>query len=178
MGKVLILFSLVVALLLAPGALPSLDQGEAAAQTTAQETGEVTGLPLPRFVSLKSSEANMRSGPGLRYPIQWIYRREGLPVEVIAEFDTWRKLRDWEGTEGWMHQSMLSGDRTAMITGSAVFILRDPSPNARIVAQLETGVIVDLRSCGGEWCEVAVEGYRGWLDRGELYGLLPGESLE
>ena len=120
----------------------------------------------------------MRSGPGLRYPIRWIYRREGLPVEVIAESDTWRKLRDWEGTEGWMHQSMLTGGRTVMVAGGSVFILNDPNPNSYTVAQLEAGVIAALQRCEGDWCEVSAGGYSGWLRRDAVYGVYPGETIE
>lgn len=150
----------------------------AAAQQGALGTGQVTGLPLPRFVSLRSSEANMRSGPGLRYPITWIYHRRGLPLEVIAEADTWRKVRDWEGTEGWMHQSMLGGERRAQVLDRNRLILRSPQEGAPPVAQLEPGVIGNLEECEGDWCRLSAGGYGGWLRRAEIWGVYPGESLE
>ena len=77
-----------------------------------------TGLPLPRYVSLRAGEVNLRTGPGVQYPVDWVYLRQNLPMEIIAEYGTWRKVRDWQGTQGWVHQSMVSGLRTLIITGN------------------------------------------------------------
>ncbi len=137
-----------------------------------------TGLPLPRFVSLRAAEVNLRAGPGTRYPIDWVYRRSGMPVEIIDEFDTWRRIRDWQGTEGWIHQSMVQGRRGVLITGQLRTLRRKPEAEAPGVAQLEAGVVGTLEGCRGEWCEVAAGGYSGWLPRNTFYGLYPGEEMK
>lgn len=136
-----------------------------------------TGLPLPRFVSLRAAEVNLRTGPGIRYPIDWVYHRRGLPVEVIDEFETWRRIRDHEGTTGWVHQSMLDGQRSILVNGEASLIRRKPEPDAPVVARLEPGVIARLEGCKGDWCRVNVERHAGWLRRGGVFGLYPGETV-
>ena len=136
-----------------------------------------TGLPLPRFVSLRASEVNLRSGPGTRYPIDWVYRRSGMPVEIIDEFDTWRRIRDWQGTEGWVHQSMVQGRRSALITGQRRTLKRRPEADAPGVAMLDAGVIAKLERCRAAWCEVSAGGYSGWLPRDSFYGLYPDEEV-
>jgi len=140
--------------------------------------GTETQLPLPRFVTLRSSEINLRAGPGVNYPIEWIYHRRGMPVEVVAEYDSWRKIRDWQGTEGWVHQSMLDGRRGALITGGERILRRDPAATAAGVARLEPGVIARLKSCAADWCLLESGSYDGWLKRDEFWGAYPGESLE
>jgi len=164
--------------------LPAAWTGTAAAQDDAKpaDTRQVerpgrTGLPLPRFVSLRAAEINLRIGPGVRYPIDWVYRRRGLPVEVIDEFETWRRIRDHEGTTGWVHQSMLDGRRSVMVTGKARLLRRAPEAGAPGVARLEAGVIARLEGCEGDWCRVTVDRFGGWLRRGEVFGLYPGETV-
>ena len=143
------------------------------------DNGQVTGLPIPRFVSLRPSEVNLRTGPGLRYPIEWVYKRAGMPVEVIGEFETWRQIRDWEGTTGWVHEVMLQGRRTARITGGDARLLRrEPSAGAPPVAMLQPGVIAALEACRDGWCRLAVDGHAGWLPRGHFFGAYPGETIE
>ena len=139
-----------------------------------------TGLPVPRFVSLRADEANMRTGPGVRYPVDWVYQRAGLPLKVVGEHDTWRRVQDHEGTRGWMHQSLLSGRRTALVTAGSAVLRADSQPGATPIARFRRGLLVRLQSCpeGTRACLVAAEGYDGWLDRGALWGLLPGESLD
>ncbi|KLN61066.1 hypothetical protein WH96_11140 [Kiloniella spongiae] len=138
-----------------------------------------SGLPLPRFVSFRSSKVNMRAGPGSRYPIQWIYQRRRLPVEIIDEFDTWRQIRDWQGTIGWVHQSMLKGQRSMMITGTVRTIYDDPEANSRPVVQAEAGVIGELDSCNmDDWCQVEINDISGWLQRSSLYGSYQGEVFD
>lgn len=137
-----------------------------------------TGLPLPRFASLRADEVYMRSGPGTRYPIEWIYRRRGLPVEIIAEFDTWRKVRDWNGTVGWMHRAMLTGRRTAITTAKSTSLYREPQASAPIVARAEAGVVAKLRACDGPWCEIEAKGLEGWIPRAAIWGTLPGEKID
>lgn len=137
-----------------------------------------TGLPIPRFVSLRASEVNLRTGPGVRYPIDWVYHRRDLPVEVIDEFETWRRIRDWEGTVGWVHQSMLQGARRALITGEARTLRQEPEKTSPPVARIEPGVIGRLENCEEIWCEVTVNGLSGWLQRHEFYGVYPREELQ
>lgn len=143
--------------------------------------GGVTGLPVPRFVSLRADEVNLRTGPGIRYPIDWVYQRRGLPVEVIDEFEAWRRIRDREGTVGWVHQSMLAADRTAVIVGERRKLRATAAGQSDPVAWLEPGVIVALRRCDQAWCEAVVtdagESYRGWLGKDEIWGVYPDETL-
>lgn len=136
-----------------------------------------TGRPLPRFVSLRANKVNLRTGPGARYPIDWVYQRAGLPVEIIDEFDTWRRIRDWQGTIGWVHQSMLQGRRTVMIMDERRLMRRRPDAQAPGVAYLEPGAIAALESCEGLWCEISAGGFRGWLETGSFYGLYASELL-
>ncbi len=137
-----------------------------------------TGLPLPRFVTLRADEVNLRIGPGIRYPIDWVYHRAGLPVEIIDEFDTWRRIRDWQGTEGWVHQSMVQGQRGILVTGKRHTLRRRPETEAPGVALVDAGVVGVLERCETDWCEVSVDGYSGWLRRGAFYGLYPGEKVD
>jgi SH3-like domain-containing protein len=140
--------------------------------------GTETQLPLPRFVSLRSNEINLRTGPGINYPIEWIYRRRGMPVEVVAEFESWRKVRDWQGTVGWVHQSMLDGRRGALIIGGERILRREPDDGAAGVARLRPGVVARLKECGAEWCLLESDSYDGWLKRDEFWGAYPGETPE
>ncbi len=133
---------------------------------------------IPRFLSLRADTVNVRAGPGVRYPVQWVYKRRSLPVEVIAEFDTWRKIRDFEGTEGWVHQNMLSGRRTTIVTETVRTLRREAKNGAAAVARLEPGVLGRLLECEGEWCRVEVAGLKGWLKRGEIWGVYPDESIK
>ncbi len=164
---------IVLMLIVAIWVLPSLAFGE--------EDGKnfsASSLPIPRFASLDATEANLRTGPGLRYPIRWVVTREGLPIEIIREFDVWREIRDIDGDEGWVHKSMLSGNRTAIVQNQIRTIFKKPDRGARPVAKLEPGVIVDLDRCEEEWCYVKVAGYRGWLKRSEIWGIYPDEQVE
>jgi SH3-like domain-containing protein len=141
---------------------------------------ETSGLPLPRFVSLRSDEVNLRTGPGVRYPLDWIYTRRDLPVEVIAEFETWRKIRDWQGTEGWVHQSMLSARRMAVIVQGRKKLKAEPDDGAVALAQLDTNVVVRLLTCPRDknFCKVEIQNMQGWLRRDEFWGVYPGEYIE
>jgi SH3-like domain-containing protein len=148
-------------------------------------TGPVTGLPLPRFAALRSDEVNLRVGPDTRFPIEWTYQRRDLPVQIVAEFQLWRRLRDSEGTEGWVHQSTLTGRRTFLVrnTGPEAqdVLLRDqPAEAAPPVARLRPGVVGRLRYCeaGSAWCEAQAGGQRGWLKRSEVWGIGPEEEIK
>ena len=151
-----------------------------AAEEDAGGGGMAAGLPLPRFASLRSEPINLRTGPGVRYPVDWVYVRRTLPIEIIAEFDTWRRVRDPEGVEGWVHQTMLSGRRTAVVKGDAQPIRRAADETSPLAATLEPGVIVSLQRCptAAEYCRVEVDGYQGWIRRDALWGLLPDEAID
>ncbi len=135
-----------------------------------------SGLPLPRFVTLRAAEVNLRSGPGARYPIEWVFTRKGLPVEVVDEFETWRRIRDWEGSEGWVHQSMLSGQRGAMVVGVGRLLRRAPEPGAPAIAEVQDQVVGRLHRCRDGWCLIEAKGYEGWLRQSDIYGAYPGET--
>ncbi len=140
-----------------------------------------SGLPVPRFVTLRSGEVNVRTGPGSRYPVEWVFVRPHMPVEVVAEFDTWRKIRDHDGSEGWVHQSLLSGRRGLIVTGEEPRPVRaEPRADAPLVARAEPGVIGRLRHCpaAAAWCEVQLGGYRGWMARSDFWGAYPEEAVE
>jgi SH3-like domain-containing protein len=141
------------------------------------QAGRTTGLPLPRFVSLGADEVNLRFGPGEGYPIAWILTREGLPVEIVEEFDTWRKVRLHDGDLGWIHASLLSSRRTVLVADEIQALRQTPDQDARIVLRAEPGVIGQLLDCDGSWCRVEIEGRRGWLQRAEFWGVLPDETL-
>lgn len=136
-------------------------------------------LPLPRFASLDSGEINLRRGPGKDYEILWVYQRKGLPVEIIQEFDTWRRIRDRDGTVGWVQQNLLSGKRTALIIDEPRTIRVEPSGGARPVAILEPGVVARITECqDNNWCRLEVQRHRGWLRRDEFFGTYPDEAFE
>ena len=138
-----------------------------------------SGLPLPRFVTLKPEEANIRTGPGTRYPIQWVYRRQGMPVEVIEEYDLWRKIRDPEGTTGWVHKTMLDGKRSVMIRGKEAHVIRiDPEPDARPLLKAEPTVIGRLLECQSDWCRVKIDNRKGWIEKKFLWGVYKDEVFE
>lgn len=144
------------------------------------DSGSQTKLPLPRFVSLRTNEVNMRAGPGVRYPVDWVYLRRDLPVEVIAEFDVWRKIRDPDGAEGWVHQSMLSGRRMMMVRTDKTMLRRTADDTASAAAWLQAGVIGKILQCpqGSAFCRVEVQGYPGWLRRDEMWGVYRSETID
>jgi SH3-like domain-containing protein len=139
-----------------------------------------SGLPVPRFVSLRAEEANMRTGPGEQYPIKWTYQRAGLPLEIIAEYHHWRRVRDWQGTEGWMHSSMLTGRRGFMVKDAVQPLRAEPSPQATVLAEVEPKVIGRIEECpkAVDWCRVRIDSIKGWLDRRALWGVYPGEEVD
>lgn len=143
----------------------------------ARAAEEPAALPVPRFVTLAADEVNLRTGPGIRYPIRLIIRKEGLPVEIIREFDVWRQVRDIDGDEGWVHKSMLSGRRAIVVRGQMQTVLGQPEPSARPVVRLEPGVIGSLRQCRNAWCEIRVASYSGWLPREGIWGVYEDENF-
>lgn len=137
-----------------------------------------SGLPVPRYASLRASEVNVRTGPGVRYPVKWVFVRRDLPIEIIAEFSTWRKIRDWQGTEGWVHRSMVSGKRTVIITDAVQVMRREPSRWAPAVARVEAGVVAHILECGVEWCRVEASGFSGWVKHGQFWGRGKREQIQ
>lgn len=143
-----------------------------------------SGLPLPRYVSLKSSKVNVRIGPSQDHGVAWVFNTAGLPVEIIAEFENWRRIRDSEGAEGWVYHSLLSGQRTALVAPwqkdketPAELLYASADANSRPVARLEHGALVRVEECRRDWCEVRVAGVGGYLRQDMLWGVYPGEHV-
>ena len=178
-----------------PAPIPTPIPAPAPAPTppAAANKGSNTGLPLPRFAALRADEVNMRSGPGTRYPILWLYKRRDLPVEIEREFDVWRLVEDADGVKGWVHQATLVGSRSFVVIASSppgpeagaaehaagTKLRDDPRDDAGILAILRPGVIGRLRECpaGSDWCRVSTHNYSGWLQRSAIFGLLPNEAI-
>jgi SH3-like domain-containing protein len=148
----------------------------------AQQIGKVSGLPLPRFVSLKSDRVNLREGPSKDHRTTWVFERAGLPVEITAEFDTWRKVRDSEGTEGWVLHSLLSGRRTALVAPwkkDQVFTLYvNPGASSAPAARLQPSVIANIKTCDGKWCHIFGDGFDGYIEQTSLWGVYQNERIE
>ncbi len=149
-----------------------------AAPVQAQDLGPVTGMPLPRFVSLKSASTNARRGPSLSHRVDWEFLRKGLPVRVTAEYENWRRVEDSEGAGGWVHYTLLSGARAILVTAGTATLYRTPDSNAAKVAVAQAGVIGSLESCADGWCEIEVDGFGGWTEAGNLWGVYGIEALE
>jgi SH3-like domain-containing protein len=160
----------------------SVAQTIAAVPVPTGQIGTATGLPVPRYVSLKSDRVNLREGPSKDHRTNWVFQRAGLPVEITAEFETWRKIRDSEGAEGWVLHSLLSGRRTALIFPSrkaeSVELLAKAGNRADAVARLQAGVIATVRTCDGAWCRVSGEGFDGYIEQQNLWGVYPGEKVD
>jgi SH3-like domain-containing protein len=144
--------------------------------------GSATGLPVPRFVSLKSDRINVRAGPDKDQDVRWVYTRAGMPVEITAEFDNWRRVRDWEGAEGWVYHSLLSGKRTAIVVPRAktdlVPLYASADAESAVVAKLQSGVLASLKSCTGEWCHIEGRNFDGWIRQERIWGAYPHEKVE
>ena len=136
-----------------------------------------TGLPLPRFASLRANKVHLRTGPGIRYPVDWIFVQRYMPIEIVAEFENWRKVRDWQGTEGWVHRTMLSGKRTAVVKGGVQPLRRKPDSNAAMMARVMEKVIARILECEGQWCRVEIDKQRGWMRRAHIWGVYGNETL-
>ncbi len=153
----------------------------AACAAMADPIGPVTKLPLPRFASLKTDRVNLREGPSKDHATKWVYERAGLPVEITAEFEIWRKVRDSEGVEGWVLHSLLSGRRTGLVEPkneeNSKLYTRAAS-SAALAATLQSGVIVNIRRCDGAWCLVDGDGFKGYIEQDKLWGVYPNEKIE
>jgi SH3-like domain-containing protein len=141
-------------------------------------------LAIPRFVSLKSDKVNVRSGPTKDHDVTWIYTRAGLPVEITAEYENWRRIRDWEGAEGWVYHSLLSGRRTGLVQPSAkandeyIPIHASADAKSAVTARLQKGVLSKVKRCSGTWCRITGEGFDGWVEQERLWGVYPNEKVE
>ena len=136
----------------------------AARQVGRPPSARARACRIPRFASLRSDEVNVRTGPGTRYPVDWVFKRKAMPVEIVAEYENWRKIRDWQGASGWVHQSLLTGKRSFIIPPKPASLHKTPATSAEVVAKLEPEVMGEIRSCAGDWCRVRVSG-RQRLDR-------------
>jgi SH3-like domain-containing protein len=145
-------------------------------------TGSASGLPVPRFVSLKSDRVNVRAGPNKDQDVRWVYTRVGMPVEITAEFENWRRIRDWEGAEGWVYHSLLSGKRTAVVLpkqkDELVPLYESSDIESAVVARLQSGVIGTIKSCTGIWCHFSGKDFDGWIRQERIWGAYPNEKIE
>jgi SH3-like domain-containing protein len=154
----------------------------AAATAAAEPVGPASGLPIPRFVSLKADKVNMHIGPAKTYEVNWVYQRAGLPVEITAESENWRRIRDADGTEGWVYHSLLSGRRTGLVIAKSkdelVPLYEKADVESAVVAKLEPGVLGSVKRCRAGWCRVAGRGFDGWIPQVRLWGVYPNEKVE
>jgi len=140
--------------------------------------GPVTNLPLPRYVSMKAAEGNVRRGPSLTHRIDWVFKRRGMPLQITAEYGNWRKVQDRDGAGGWVHYALLSGVRTVLIEADLLPVYSSPDPKTQVSAQFEAGVVARLGSCSVDWCHISAGGYRGWALKSNLWGVDPAEIRE
>ena len=159
--------------------------GAAVATAAAQvPTRPVSGFPVPRIVSLKYDKVNVRARPAREQDVAWVYSRAALPVEVTAEFEKWRKIRDWEGAEGWVYHSMLSGRRTALVSPQSkgkdelLSLRAKPDAASGVTAKLQHGVLGTVKQCRDGWCRLVGDGFDGWIEQPRLWGVYPGEKVE
>ena len=135
------------------------------------------GGKVPRFASLRSADVNLRVGPGETYPIAWVLTRKDMPVEIIKEFQNWRMIRDWQDTEGWVLDRMVTARRNAVVSGAVRALHSRPDPASAVVARAEPGVVARLLECQGGWCRIEAAGIAGWVQRSEIWGVLPDETV-
>ena len=144
--------------------------------------GAASGLPVPRFVSLKPDRVTVRGGPTRDHEIAFVFTRSGLPVEITAESDNWRRIRDWEGAEGWVYHSLLSGRRTALVAAKQpddlVPLYDKADAQSALVARLQPGVLASVKQCSGTWCRISGAGFDGWIAQERLWGVYPHEKVE
>ena len=150
---------------------------------SAKDTGSTTsGLPIPRYVSLKSDHVNVRAGPTKDNDVAWVYTRSGLPVEITAEFENWRRVRDSEGAEGWVYHSLLSGRRTAVVTmknkDDLASVYDGPDAKSGVAARLQVGVVAQVKKCANGWCRVIGNGFEGWIEQQRLWGVYADEKVD
>jgi len=154
----------------------------ASGQASEVAVGSVTKQPIPRFVSLRGSQTNLREGPSLDHRISWVYHRAGQPVEVIAEFDIWRRVRDSDGSEGWVMSRVISSRRTAAIAPWSkepmLPLYSGADEKSQVVARLQPNVLANIDECDGRWCRLNGDGFNGWMQQDRLWGAYPGEKVK
>lgn len=160
------------------GTLPPPEAAGAKQPPRDPSRGQVTNLPVPRFVTLKTDEGNARRGPGLSHRIDWVFKRAGMPLKVTAEYENWRRVEDQEGLGGWIHYSLLSGVRSVIIMAEMADFRAAPDSGAEVVLRAEHGVVARVMECGPDWCRLNVEGNRGWVIKAALWGVEPGEVID
>ncbi len=139
------------------------------------QRGQVTNLPIPRYVSLKTNEANARRGPSLSHKIDWIYKRQNMPLEIYAEYENWRRVRDFEGLGGWVHYTLLSGKRYVLIKNELLEMRLLPSVESQVIAKVPQFNIANLDKCNKDWCRIIDNGYKGWVLKSEIWGVYNNE---
>ena len=155
----------------------------ARAGSTDEAAGPVSGLPVPRFVSLKADKVNLRAGPTRDHDVTWVFTRAGLPVEIIAESENWRRIRDSEGTEGWVYHSLLSSRRTVLVAPwskkkETFPLYQSNDRGSAVAAELQPGVLGSVKSCDGKWCRIFGDGFDGYIEQERLWGVYPNETVE
>lgn len=140
------------------------------------QRGQVTNLPIPRYVSLKTNEANARRGPSLSHKIDWIYKRQNMPLEIYAEYENWRRVRDFEGLGGWVHYTLLSGKRYVLIKNELLEMRLLPSMESQVIAKVPQFNIANLDKCNKDWCRIIDNGYKGWVQKSEIWGVYNNET--
>ena len=140
------------------------------------QRGQVTNLPIPRYVSLKTNEANARRGPSLSHKIDWIYKRQNMPLEIYAEYENWRRVRDFEGLGGWVHYTLLSGIRYVLIKNELLEMRLLPSTDAQVIAKVPQHNIATLDKCNKDWCRIIDDGYKGWVPKTGIWGVYENEA--
>ena len=143
--------------------------------TQQPQKGQVTNLPIPRYVSLKVKEANARRGPSLSHKIDWIYKRQNMPLEIYAEYENWRRVRDFEGLGGWVHYTLLSGIRYVLIKNELLEMRLLPSIDAQVIAKVPQHNIATLDKCNKDWCRIIDDGYKGWVPKNGIWGVYENE---
>ena len=153
----------------------------AAGLACAAETNP-SGLPVPRFVSVKADRVAVRDGPDKDHDISWIFTRVGWPVEITAEFEDWRRVRDSDGSQGWIYHSLLSGKRMAAVQMKSKTDLaplyEEPDAASPVTAQLQVGVLGTVKRCTGTWCHISGKGFDGWIEQTDLWGVYPDEKID
>ncbi len=148
----------------------------------AESARAASSLPVPRFVSLKTDKVNIRGGPSREHEVTWVFTRVGLPVEITAESENWRRIRDAEGAEGWVYHSLLSGRRTVLVVpwskNESFALYERPDKSAGITAELQSGVLGTVKNCNGKWCRIFGDGFDGYMEQERLWGVYPSESIE
>ena len=173
-GRAILAISAALAALIALGCTPM--------PAWASSDAVTSGLPVPRFVSLKADRVTVRGGPDKDHDVAWIYTRAGWPVEITAEFENWRRIRDCDGAEGWVYHSLLSGKRTAAVQlktkTDLAPLYQNPDAHSGVTARLQVGVLGSVKQCTGTWCQISGDGFAGWVEQSALWGVYPGEKIE